>query len=311
MGEPIEVRTKVLGSVVIVVPVLIVLVASCGWNSGANTLDVNGQTRSYRLYVPSGYRAGLSLPLVLALHQFSDTAKGMAWLTGFNPLADQEGFFVAYPQGTSRRWRLEAKEDVDFLLALIDHLCTEYAIDEKRIYATGASAGGMMVQALAARTDRLAAIAPVMGTVPQGLLEGPRPPGRLPVLLMHGTQDPILAFGEATETVEAGPHGVLMSAPANAAWWAQHNGCEGEAEYVALPDKHPDDGTTVKRITYPCDKDREVILYRIEGGGHTWPGHENWYPRFIVGPTSEEIDATATIWYFFKRHARQLVPAAS
>jgi polyhydroxybutyrate depolymerase len=47
-----------------------------------------------------------------------------------------------------------------------------------------------------------------------------------------------------------------------------------------------------------------VLLYRVHGAGHTWPGHRNYYPRFFTGPTSMEFDATRVIWDFFQAHAR-------
>lgn len=56
-----------------------------------------------------------------------------------------------------------------------------------------------------------------------------------------------------------------------------------------------------------CDADAELVFYTLPGSGHTWPGG-GWIPEFLVGPTSQEIDATALMWDFFKRHALPETP---
>jgi polyhydroxybutyrate depolymerase len=48
----------------------------------------------------------------------------------------------------------------------------------------------------------------------------------------------------------------------------------------------------------------EVVVYTIEGGGHTWPGGVQYLPVSLVGRTSANLDATETIWAFFSRHHR-------
>ncbi|NMD03070.1 MAG: phospholipase, partial [Bacteroidales bacterium] len=48
----------------------------------------------------------------------------------------------------------------------------------------------------------------------------------------------------------------------------------------------------------------EVILYAVEGGGHTWPGGFQYLPAWIIGKTSRDIDANEVIWAFFKRHSK-------
>lgn len=69
------------------------------------------------------------------------------------------------------------------------------------------------------------------------------------------------------------------------------------------PDRDPKDGTRVRRETYgPCNHETEVLLYAIEGGGHTWPGGDQYFPARIIGRTSGDIDANEVVWNFFKRH---------
>jgi polyhydroxybutyrate depolymerase len=47
-----------------------------------------------------------------------------------------------------------------------------------------------------------------------------------------------------------------------------------------------------------------VLYYKIEGGGHTWPDGPQFLPKFIIGPTCRQFDATQTIWEFLKAHPK-------
>jgi polyhydroxybutyrate depolymerase len=70
-----------------------------------------------------------------------------------------------------------------------------------------------------------------------------------------------------------------------------------------LPYKDPSDGTTVRKETYGGFADSaEVVLYSVEGGGHTWPGKLQYLPESIIGRTSRDFDASEVIWQFFKEH---------
>jgi polyhydroxybutyrate depolymerase len=269
-----------------------VLLAACG---DTRHLRVDGATRSYRLHVPDTCTDGQPVPLLLALHQFSDTARGMERLTGFNAIADREGFIVAYPQGRFRIWRVGEEADVAFLDALIDALSAEYPIDPERIYATGASAGGMMIQYYACRGGRLAAIAPVMGSMEQANADACADSARLPVLLIHGDADPVVPFGGGETPAGPGMRPVFLSAPENAAFWAARNGCGPDPRIEEIV--HPVGGDRALRSTWDCPE-APVVFYQVVGGGHTWPGRHNRYPAFITGPTSQAIDASETVWGF-------------
>jgi polyhydroxybutyrate depolymerase len=77
--------------------------------------------------------------------------------------------------------------------------------------------------------------------------------------------------------------------------------CEGTPIVTLLPDKDPDDGTRVYRIEYQSNSSNaKVVLYRIEGGGHTWPGGWQYLGKWIIGKTSNDINGCNEIWDFFK-----------
>lgn len=72
-----------------------------------------------------------------------------------------------------------------------------------------------------------------------------------------------------------------------------------------LPDREPSDRTRVIRETYASPDGNDVVLYRVEGGGHTWPGGWEPYPQCFIGPVSRDLDATEAIWEFFANHPKR------
>lgn len=190
-------RNRLLLTITLLLLLSSVLAVSC-CSPSYETLNVDGTTRKYLLHIPAVLSCDSPVPLVLALHQFSDTPRGMQLMTGFDVIADREGFIVAYPKGQWRIWHSGANDnddDLRFLHALIDELETRYCIDNTRIYATGASAGAMMVQRFACHTNRLAAIAPVMGSLSVDFPAAAPAPAPLSVLVIHGIDDPVIPYG--------------------------------------------------------------------------------------------------------------------
>lgn len=296
------------------IAVLLGVLVLCGlWSMGCignrlNAINVAGSKRYFLLHLPPALDRTKSYPLVLALHQFSDTPEGTERLTDFSKLADREGFLVAYPKGEfPRTWNpgmRSGPDDVAFLNALVDDLAKNYPVDTKRVYACGLSAGGMMSQWLACKSDRFAAVAALAGSLTQAAADQCPEPSSVPVLLMHGSADPVVPYGGGETSAGPGMKPTFLSAEDGAKFWANKAGCTGEPAREELPVIDNSDSTRVVKYTYPCTAPMEVLRYEITGGGHTWPGHDNWYPAFIVGSTSNQIDATQEIWEFFKRHAK-------
>jgi polyhydroxybutyrate depolymerase len=169
-------------------------------------------------------------------------------------------------------------------------------VDPKRVYATGMSNGGMMCYRLAAElSDRIAAIAPVAGTM---AIDNYNPQRPVPVMHFHGKADNMVPF--------AGPSGRtpkflgFKSVDDTITVVAKANGCPEEPRTEELPDK-AGDGTTVTKKTYGPGKDgAEVVLFVIEGGGHTWPGQQP--PVGFIGKSTKNISANDMIWEFFEKH---------
>ena len=157
----------------------------------------------------------------------------------------------------------------------------------------------MLCHRLAAElSDRIAAIAPVSGTM---AIEACRPHRPVPVLHFHGTKDGIVLFDGPDDRT---PKDVkFLSVDDSARAWAKANRCPETPSVAVLPDC-VDDGTTVTVKTYGPGKDgSEVVVYVIEGGGHTWPGRQ---PRLtLLGKSTREISANDLIWEFFQKHPRK------
>ncbi len=284
-----------------------------------HTITVDGRERHYYLHLPAGRESDEPLPLVLALHGGGrrGDARRAADAYGFKALADRERFIVAYPNGIGNAWNdgrgfnydgpIETDvDDVGFLSALIDHLIREHNADAHRVYMTGLSNGGMMTLRFACElTSKLAAIAPVIASIPTNILGTCRPSTHLPVLVMNGTADPLVPWDGGYVRFRRTTMGRVVSTDQTVQFWVGHNGCKSEPTIVPLPDKDTNDNSTVDVVTYANSKNgSEVILYAIQGGGHTLPGSIIPDRPRLLGHKNMDIQASEVIWTFFKRHAR-------
>ncbi len=235
-------------------------------------------------------------------------------------MSDKEGFIVVYPDGIEKHWNdgrsggetgyrvhKENIDDVGFISTLIDYLIKELNIDPKRVYVTGMSNGAIMSYRLACElTEKIAAIAPVTGNMPQNIYPSCSPLRPISVLAINNVNDPLMPWAGKDIT---GPFGLkklgkVLSASDTIRFWVTHNNCTSSPVIIEEPDRDPKDGTRVRKKVYGNGKDgTEVILYAIEGGGHTWPGGWQYLPERIVGKTTRDIDANEVIWDFFKKHS--------
>lgn len=289
-----------------------------GFRAGSIVWD--GLERTHLIYIPSSYDRTKPTPLVIALHGGGGTGKDMVRLTveGFNTLADREGFIVVYPDGIEKHWNdgrggdetgyrahVENIDDVGFISALIDHVVKELSIDRKRVYVTGMSNGAIMSHRLACElSDKITAIASVAGNIPERLYPKCAPTRPIPVMLINNLNDPLMPFEGGMIGTIRHPLGKVLSTSSTINFWIKHNQCSSTPTITCEPDRDSTDGTGVRKEAYEnCKNGVEVILYVIEGGGHTWPGGYQYLPERFIGKTSRDIDANEVIWNFFKRHA--------
>lgn len=278
-------------------------------NDSQERITYQGRLRTYILHTPKDYTPNRSMPLVLVFHGGNGRGRSVQRNSGFNDLADQQGFFVAYPDGIDRHWndgRLDTDnpdvDDVGFVAALIDHLVKTKNIDSSRVYATGISNGGAMVLKLACDlSDKIAAFAPIASSLSVRLASSCKPSKPVSILMFNSPDDPYMPWEGG---MGRGRGGMKLSVPETVEWWRKHNDCSPQADNNTLPMTAASDGTRVRVSRYSGGRsDTEVVLYTIEGGGHTWPGGQLSRREQEFGTTSRQVDASEVMWEFFQRHA--------
>lgn len=284
-------------------------------------LDAGGGEHDVRVFVPTSYDGSSELPLVVNFHGFGSNGQQQASLSGYEELADEEGFVVVHPtavpasgdeQGRNSWEAVErddpAKDDFAFTNELLDLLIEDYCVDETRVYATGMSGGGLFTSQLVCEmSDRLAAAASVAAISYPESCEPARP---MPFVAIHGTEDPTVPFDgdlagtrfEGQEFVE-----VLFSEPMpdQFAQFASAMGCDPEGERVQQ-------STDIYTTTFRgCDDGVPLVFFEVVGGGHAWPSSPLAEPGSPVveqltelqGYITFDIDATADSWAFFEQHS--------
>ena len=278
-------------------------------------LEHGGRERSYVLHVPP--RPAEPAPLLLAFHGGGGNGPGFQRYAGLDPLADRDGWLVAYPNGTNRvfderllTWNAggccgyaqdEHVDDVGFALALVEDVARRApGLDRARVYATGHSNGAMMAYRLAAEaSERIAAIAPVAGAMSLDVFAPRRP---VPVLHIHSVDDPrALYAGGVTET--AGREIRHRPVEAELARWRERDACPRAV--TELEKRSRPAGKAVHTATLlawePCADGTEVRLWKLTGGGHGWPGADPVLPERVIGPRTDVISAAEEIWAFVGR----------
>jgi polyhydroxybutyrate depolymerase len=240
-------------------------------------------------------------------------------------VAEREGFLVAYPDAVNGDW-FGPQDNFGFVGRLLDEVSSQYSINPAKVYATGYSQGGVMSYLLSIESPyTFAAIASVGGTRPLASDDVYFPPHieatpsrPFPLLHIHGTGDPIVPYNGGISTVGS----LTLNFPPVERLvhdYVRSNGGDLMPTIVDLPNTDTADGTTVQLLTYDGGnyldaagnaRPAEVLLYRIQDGGHNWPGDAMGWPEFGV-PVNYDISASNEIWNFFSRHELALIPEPS
>ena len=293
-------------------------------------LTVDGLQRDYRLHVPPQAGSGRPLPLVLNLHGATQNGFLEELQTGMDNSADQNGFLVAYPDGTriskvltpdpvaknaQYGWNAgqccglpvtKGINDVGFLEKVIADIATRTPVDLRRVYMTGISDGGMMAYAMASEaSDHVAAVSSISGQVELPTIHPSRP---VPTLEFHSIDDPIAKWVGVHNKIPR----LRLSVMEGIDQWVRADGCNpgpvtgttiaGTAGSISA-------GETATPVTYQhCRAGTEVALWRFTGSGHVWPGSllntgpPNTWILGGVGRGTVLVDANEAMWQFFQRY---------
>ena len=263
------------------------------------TQEVGGETdvREYILHVPAGYDEAVSHPLVIVYHGFGDCASDWADAVGdyygFNALADEEGFLVAYPQAAYR----PAKEstywepgnntgdhiydnDVYFTEQLIAHVASDHNVSAEEVYAAGYSNGGMMAYSVGCtRGDMVAAIGVMSGAMLDGF-DSCDPTNPVPVIIFHGVGDFVLPY--------AGNEWYASVAEI-VGLWLDHNGIPASSQVTT----QINGGNTVLEAYFGGNDGTCLSFYTVEQE-YGAPGDHVWFSEAMDGETPSRI-----LWDFF------------
>ncbi len=266
-------------------------------------------SRAYRLYVPGGYQ-GQPMPLIVMLHGCTQSPEDFAAGTRMNEAAEASGFLVAYPAqaqaaNSSKCWNWfnsgEQRRDQgepSLIAGITLDIMQRYAVDPRRVYVAGLSAGGAAAAIMgAAYPDLYAAIGVHSGlacgaasdvmsafsAMHQGHGGAALPLGGVPVptIVFHGDQD-------RTVNLRNGDAVIAQMMPADAGAPQTATG--------QVPGGH-----AYSRIRYPDASGKARLeQWLIHGAGHAWAGGSQ--AGSFTDPKGP--DATAEMVRFFLEHPR-------
>jgi len=270
-------------------------------------LQHDGMDRCWYTYVPSSLvpATANTVPLVVDLHGITGCADYQQYFTGWKEKAENDGFIVAYPQGTvnltgtegydsATSWNagsccggamLKNIDDVGFILKLVGNMKAAHNIDATRIYMAGHSNGCAMAQRIAVEASNIVA---AVGCHSLYLMASPSYDYvAVPMIEVHGTDDDIVNYTNWKNFYDRGFYGAIS----NLENWKTINNCqEGpiKAEF-----------TKYYTTTYTqCDHGTEVSLVTLPGVAHH-PYSEPWWD---LNETS--VDTTQLCWDFMKRFSK-------
>jgi polyhydroxybutyrate depolymerase len=262
--------------------------SACGFEptlasgSSDHRLTSSALERRFLTYLPPTADARRALPVVFNLHGSGGTPEGQMETSGLAALADREHFVIVAAASLGARWNVppdpNKPDDVRFIADALDAVMRMACVDPQRVYSTGFSGGARMSSQLACDlSERIGAIAAIGGV----RFPGPCARARsMPILAFHGTGDTVNPYAGGGESY----WGTSVESAIDG--WGSHNGCGGRRETPVAPN--------VDQLAYGGGTCADVVLYRIAGFEHAWPG--------VIYPDRAEGTANELLWAFFEGH---------
>ncbi|HVZ31446.1 MAG TPA: PHB depolymerase family esterase [Polyangiaceae bacterium] len=269
--------------------------------------SANGITYSYIIAVPKSVDPNRKAPLTVVWHALGSDPEEARSLTPIDAKAEAAGSLLVFPRSPDQSWDVgscctsiaggKSRDEEVFARELVKEVQSKVCVDEKRIYTTGFSNGGMMSQFLACKMADVFAAATPMGstlTIDPAQCNPSRP---IPMFLINGTADPLVGYDQPSF---AGGISVVDDVK----FWATKNMCTGE------PEQYLQQGKTTCKVYKQCAAGVELAFCSVEGMGHCVPGMKAESPTncltkdlIPLGMPNDDIDAMQMSSDFLARFA--------
>ncbi|AEE54149.1 alpha/beta hydrolase family esterase [Haliscomenobacter hydrossis] len=265
----------------------------------SDSMEIENHYRSFHFNRPENTRKNKSL--IFVLHGSGRNGKQMmAGAAKLDKLSSSENLIVVYPDGYKRYWNecrkaattppnLENINEEAFFEAMIQYFKKRYRINTKNVFVVGTSGGGHMAYKLAMTLpEKIKAITAIVASLPDpSNFDCLEKKVAKPVMIVNGTADPLNRWEGGEIILGNGVNmGLIRSTESSFQYWSALAGYTAEPVKTALPDIDPKDGKMIERYQFKAKGKPEVILLKVIGGKHDYPG---------------DIDVHVEAWSFFKR----------
>lgn len=280
--------------------------------SAASALaSANFENRAAQTIIDRPSTANGPLPTIIVLHGAGLSGALTRNMMSLPKLAREAGFVVAFPDAAGLIWNegslaralpsaFYGADDVAALDGLIDHLVQGGIADPAAIHLVGISNGGMMAAHYAClRAGQLASLMLFKATMPPAS-DPPCTPARpLPVMLVAGTEDPVVRWDGSVVLGGAVTLQRRLSIPESFAFWQTANGCTGVAPAEPQPRRGAlDQPDVLLHRAEACRHGVATWLYEVRGGGHRLPGGEELSLLRVLGRATPDLETSAMILAF-------------
>ncbi|MFN5478357.1 MAG: alpha/beta hydrolase family esterase [Chitinophagaceae bacterium] len=261
-----------------------------------DSIRVDGIDRSFLYKSPASKLKDPSL--VFILHGSGGSGEQMLKRAPeLMDIADQENFIAVYPSGYLNYWNECRKaanskanqmniNEEDFFKGMIRYFHQQYNINRRKVFVVGTSGGGHMAYKLAlTMPDQIQAITAIIANLPDtNNLDCPEMRKPMNVMIVNGTKDNTNPYDGGEVILGSGNFGFVRSTDRTFAYWSQLSGYTESPRMRVLPDTDPNDGKTIEEYVF-SGRNKEVILLKVIGGKHDYPG---------------DINVHLEAWKFFK-----------
>jgi polyhydroxybutyrate depolymerase len=279
-------------------PVLLLLI-SCNTKSQwiKDSVLIEGHYRKFTFHQPASDIKDGSL-LFLMHGSGGNSGDIIAKTNNLEAIAGRDKLLVVYPEGYQHFWNecrkystaAANKENINeeaFFKSMINYFVKKYGLNKENIFAAGFSGGGHMSYKLAmTMPDQVKAITAIVANMPDSAsCDCTFANKALPVMIINGTDDKTNPYNGGEMFVNNSSFGVVRSSENSFHYWASLAGYKGEPVKTLLPDTDTTDHKTIESYSYKAVGKPPVVLLKVIGGHHDYPG---------------DIDVYLYAWEFFK-----------